>query len=153
MWTKSLRTCESNLYIAESSNPFLGVAASPTTAGTAIPSPGKAAPRRPMARAAKPSTTSTNPAPSSLWPRPCATNRCACWPNRVTPAPTTSTKTRCGPTPRKRYRLTYWPGTSATTSARHKNSPTPPAKSPGARSTTRGGKLKNNARNGHNAKA
>ena len=153
MWTKSLRTCESNLYIAKSSNPFLGVAASPTTAWTATPSPGRAAPRRLMARAAKQSTTSTNPAPSSPWPRPCATNRCACWPNRVTKAPTTSTRTRCGPTPRKRYRLTYWPGTSATTWARHKNSPTPPAKSPGALSTKPGEKSKNNVLNGHNAKA
>ncbi len=96
-------------------------AASPYSAGTATPWLGKAAPRRPMARAAKPSTTSTNPAPSSPWHRSCATNRCACWPNRVTPVPTTSTRTRYGPTPRKRCRLTYWPGTSATTWARHKN--------------------------------
>ena len=47
-------------------------------------------------------------APSSPWPRLYATNRCACWPNRVTKVPTTSTRTRCGPTPRKHCRSTYW---------------------------------------------
>ena len=40
-------------------------AASRYSAGTATPSPGKAAPRRPTAPVAKPSTTSTNPALSS----------------------------------------------------------------------------------------
>ena len=97
-------------------------AASPSTAGTATPSRGKAPRPRPTAVAlGAPCTTFLNPAASCRWPKPYANNQSAYWPNRPTRAPTTSTRTRCGSTNPKPRRSTHWPGTTATTSAPRRN--------------------------------